>query len=127
MFGNIAGYILIKCDAKCDYVAMLNAKEWQGKTVRALELNDNTNTALVINSEANAMDMIDYDDIKAKFKCSEFNDVLVPPDNDLITNMMESSMRMTRKGGYDGVVKSMVIAASLHKEEFNDDFLFQKQ
>ena len=39
----------------------------------------------------------------------------------------EVSKRMFRKGGYNDIVKKMVIAASLNRGEFNDVFLFQKQ
>lgn len=127
MLGDIVGYVLIKKDAECQYAVMSKPEELQGKILRALEFNDNTSTALIINKESNAMDSIDYDDIHWKFKCIEVNGVILPPEDNVITNIMMSDIRLTRKGGYNNDIKHMVIAASLHKQKFYDGFLFEKQ
>jgi hypothetical protein len=40
---------------------------------------------------------------------------------------MEVEKRVMRKGGYNNMVRHLVIATSLHSNEFNDKFLFTKQ
>jgi len=127
MLGDITGYVLVKNDAKCEHAVMHTPEELQGKIFRALELNDSTKSALIIDNKAVAIDMIDYNDIERKFHCIKVNDVILPPGEDMLVNMFEAERRLLRKGGYDSMVRGMVIASSLHKEKFNDDFLFQKQ
>lgn len=43
----------------------------------------------------------------------------------LLEKMEFATSRMLRKGGYNNIVASVVICASLTKGEFTDSFLFQ--
>lgn len=44
----------------------------------------------------------------------------------LFEKMAFAQSRMKRKGGYNNIVASVVIASSLTKGEFTDSFLFQE-
>ncbi|MEB5150239.1 hypothetical protein RXR64_29820, partial [Pseudomonas aeruginosa] len=61
------------------------------------------------------------------FKCCEYANVLCPPNMPNIEKMMYYHKVITRKGGYNYLCKEMVIAASLHRNEFTDNVLFSKQ
>ena len=53
--------------------------------------------------------------------------VVLPPNLSLEQKLVESGKRITRKGGYNKILTNMVIAGSLAKGVFNDDFLFELQ
>lgn len=123
---ELKGYAYIKKDADCKF-AMGDGDEWQGRIVRVMEFNDNSKSALVINSKANGMATFDYDDIQLSFKCEEFSSVLIPPGLSTMEKSFEAMKRISRKGGYNDTVKKIVIANSLQKKKFDDELLFSKQ
>lgn len=66
-------------------------------------------------------------DVEMWFECIKFGDVLLPPEveDNYLKLISESSKRLSRKGGYNQIVRRMVVAYSLQKGKFYDDFLFQ--
>lgn len=82
---------------------------------------------LVLNPQGTALAMFDKKDVWKSFKCNIFNGVVVPHNLNPIEKAAYAMQRITRKGGYNHIVRQMVIVASLHKGVLNDNFLFQKQ
>lgn len=66
-------------------------------------------------------------DVGAYFLCDSFANVLLPTGLNPVQKMAESARRLNRKGGYNDIVRKLVIAASIQKGEFYDNFLFTKQ
>ena len=73
------------------------------------------------------VDVRSMDDVYRHFLCDEYGGVLLPCGLSTGEKMIQSMLRLTRKGGYNELLRKMVIVTSLHKGEFNDDFLFAKQ
>ncbi len=82
---------------------------------------------LVISSDAEELAMFNKEDVVRKFECSVETDFVLPPNLDHFEKIAYKAKCMSRKGGYNHIVKEMVIASSLHKGEFNDGFLWQLQ
>lgn len=122
---DIVGYAEIKHDAKTCKGAR-NPSDFIGKICRVMEFGHD-GCVMVLNSQGNALAMFDSCDVYRSFKCKIFNDVITPPNMDFIEQIMYHDKVMTRKGGYNNIVKNFVIASSLHKGEFNDHVLWAKQ
>jgi hypothetical protein len=122
---TVKGYVIIKRNAECKF-AMGKPSDWQGKTLRAMELNDRTDGALVVSNDAQKMASFDYSDIERMFHCDEEMNVLMPPHLDILEKMVYSTLVTTRNGGYNNMCREMVKMASLHREEFCDSVLWQK-
>lgn len=123
---DIKGYVLLKSDANCNF-AMGKPSDWQNKVLRAMEINEDTKSVLVINSEATHMGMFKLEECERYFHCEVMNKVILPPNLNFMDKLLEFNKRVQRKGGYNDVIYNMVVMASLHSKEFNDKFLFQKQ
>jgi hypothetical protein len=67
------------------------------------------------------------DDVEMWFECRVRGDVVLPKTDDGMQLMVEMGKRLCRKGGYNRILKGMVILNSLRVGEFNDDFLFKRQ
>lgn len=121
------GYALIKTDQKSG-ISPAPMTDFVGKPVRVLEFAEDGGV-MVINNEATAIATFDKQDVRSSFKCNQFGNVLVPEHIKIFSAAgVEFLMkRQSRKGGYCQIIQNMVIAASLQKGEFYDDFLFQKQ
>ena len=100
--------------------------EFEGKIVRILDINDR-NDVLVINAKATGIASFDACDVNKFFKCSECGQVITEPNLNELEKMAYMSKVMTRKGGYNEIVKCLVVAASLHRGEFCDSVLWAKQ
>jgi hypothetical protein len=122
---NIVGYVQIKKDAIICKGAE-NPKEFIGEVCAVMEFGYD-GCVMVFNPKFTALAMFDKEDIQSSFKCGYSNGVVTPPGLNMIEQMMYVSRAQTRKGGYNNILKQMVIAASLHKNQFNDGFLWQKQ
>ena len=122
---EIAGYALIDRDAK-DVISPVPMENFKGKIVRVLEFN-HRGDVLVIDDGATGLAMFDAEDVSRSFKCSQVGEVVTPPDLDMLAKMSYVGMAQSRKGGYNRIVRHMVVAASLHREEFCDSVLWQKQ
>ena len=121
---DVVGYATIKKDAVGQ--SPLPMSEFQGQDVRVFEFASDGG-ALVINAKATGIAMFDKEHIYRKFECGVSGDVLTPPGMNVVDQMMYMSKVLSRKGGYNNLLKNMVIQASLMKGKFNDQFLFAVQ
>lgn len=97
-----------------------------GKDCRVMEFASDGGV-LVVNSEATALASFDKKDVYRKFECKVNGDVICPSDSDLVAQIVYVGKVHMRKGGYNKLLRNMVIQASLMKGKFTDDFLFQKE
>ena len=124
MFETV-GYVVIS--AKAEIVSAAPDKDFQGQTLRVMEFATDGG-AMVVNNDGNALAVIEPADIKASFKCAVVNNLVIcDPNLNLVEQMVYYAKATSRKGGYNHMVKAMVIAASLHRKEFCDSVLWQKQ
>ena len=82
---------------------------------------------LILNKQHTAMADVQMSDVDRYFLCEIVCGVVLPPNLTQEQKAAGVAKRISRKGGYNHIVKNMVIAASLTKGEFNDDFLFELQ
>lgn len=123
---QIVGYAAIKEDANT--IVSVDSNSFKAQTVRVLEFCRFDDSILCVNREATALATIEGEDILSSFKCTEIsNDMIGPPDMDTIESFMYLTKCYNRKGGYEPLLKQMVIGASIHSGEFNDKFLWSKQ
>lgn len=120
---DVQGYVYLKSNADCSK-AMGKSDIWVGNILRAMEINENTKSVLLIDSSATQMGMFEMSDVILKFTCEEFSGVIMPKGLGMVEKMAYAASRQGRIGGYPLIVKNMVIASSLEKGEVNDDFLF---
>lgn len=83
--------------------------------------------ALVMDWEGRALASFDKEDVYRKFECRLVGGVVCPPEMDVLQQMVYVNKVTTRKGGYNSLLKNMVIQAGLMRGKFTDDFLFQKE
>lgn len=95
--------------------------------LRIIDIAVDGNGFLVLNANSSALAMVEKKDVDYLFYCSVLNGVICPPDINFAERLQFAVSRQTRKGGYNNIVANIVIAASLSKGYFTDDFLFQKQ
>lgn len=125
---NLQGYCILKQDADLSKCMDPSPERWlKNRPIRVMEFNKKTNSVLLIDHSASQMGMIEWDDMAMHFECEQQGEVLIPSGLNEMEKMVQVSRRLTRKGGYSKWVRSLVVAASFHRQEFNDDFLFQKQ
>lgn len=137
MIGDNKGYCLLKSTEHCfigynetfDPAGYREIKEsLVGRPLRIVDVAVDNSGFLVLAPNGRALvDVRSMDDVDRHFLCDEFAGVLLPCGLSPQEKMMESMRRMNRKGGYNDLLRKMVIAASLQKNEFNDNFLFAKQ
>lgn len=102
-------------------------EEFIGHTCAVMEF-DCDGGALVLNPQGTAMAMFDKEDIYRKFECGGIvSDVVCPPNVNELEKMMYVAKCLGRKGGYNQLVRNMVIEASLMKGKFHDSFLWALQ
>jgi hypothetical protein len=123
---ELQGYCIIKKDANFKNV-MGAPVDWLDKPLRAVELNDNTDSAIVLSESGTMVGMFDYKDIRCQFKCNDHGEVLLPPNLDAVEKLLYFTYTMGRNVGYNKIVRTMVIMGSLHSGEFNDKFLWQRK
>ena len=123
---DIVGYVIVNKNA--DITSNAPSNSFKYSPMRVLEFGrDGDNGALIINNEATSMAMIEGEDIAASFRCSQYGDVICPPDLSTLEKMAYVMKATSRKGGYSYIIRQMVIAASLHSRKFNDSILWAKQ
>jgi hypothetical protein len=123
---TVVGYVLI-CKEPKSKIILGKLEDFAQTPCRVLEFSRFDGSALVVNSKADALNCFEKEDIIASFKCSILGDIICPPNLNEIERMAYAAKVMSRKGGYNELLRRMVISASLHKGEFNDNFLFQNQ
>jgi hypothetical protein len=121
---DVVGYCTIKKDA--DGQSAISMDHFRGQDVRVMEFASDGGV-LVINSEATGVAMFDKEHISRKFECGLAADVVTPPGLNLVEQTLYVGKVLSRKGGYNLILKNMVIQASLAKGKFNDGFLFAVQ
>lgn len=137
MIGDIKGYCLLKSTEHCaigyneksDPVGYREIrKSLIGSPLRIVDIAVDNSGFLVLEPNGRALvDVRSMDDVDRHFLCDDFGGVLLPCGLSTKEKMIQSMRRMNRKGGYNHMLRMMVIAASLQKGDFNDDFLFTKQ
>ena len=121
---NVIGYAIIKKDAKTGTTAGV-LDNFLGKIVRVIEFAIDGG-CLCIDRQATGLATFDKCDIKSYFKCSVYGgQYICPPGKSILEDMAYATKCSLRKGGYDNIVREMVIMSSLHRGEFNDDFLWR--
>jgi len=123
---EVTGYCIIKRDATTG-ITPGDINTFLGKPLRVIEFSIHDGSVLVINSNADALATFDKSDIIASFRCKMKAHIVCPPDLSDTETYAYMMKAMARKGGYNDIVAKMVIAASLHRGEFNDSFLWQLQ
>lgn len=86
---------------------------------------NNSGLLLIEPKGACLVDCQNMKDIRSWFRCDEIGDILLPPGLTEAQQLYEVSIRYNRPGGYNQIIRSLVIAASLQSGKFNDKFLFQ--
>ena len=122
---DIVGFVHIKKDATTCKGAEFPA-EFYGQNCAVMEFGFD-DCVLVLNPQGTALAMFDKEDVRSSFKCGYSNGVVTPPGLNMMEQMMYVAKAQTRKGGYNNIVREMVIASSLHKNQFNDGFIWQMQ
>jgi len=134
---EVKGFIYLKNDAdlstamhsetlfKEEEILKEKKEIWLGKHLRCLEINKNSKSALVVSSDSTKMAMFDLTSASSYFECHIEGDVICPPELDIIGRLAYFTKAMSRNGGYNRIVAQLVVAASLHKGEFNDAFLWR--
>ena len=121
---EVVGYALIKKDAKSG-VSPIDINEFIGKVVRVYEFAKDGGV-LVMNLNATGLATFDKIDIQSKFECTEFAEIICPPDLEIKDKVIYTTNVVSRIGGYSDILKKMVIAASINKGKFEDSFLWAK-
>ena len=137
MIGDAKGYCLLKSlehcfigyDEELDPAGFREIKEsLVARPLRIVDIAVDNSGFLVLEPNGRALvDVRSMDDVYRHFLCDEYGGVLLPCGLSAEEKMIQSMRRLTRKGGYNELLRKMVIATSLHSGEFNDDFLFAKQ
>lgn len=122
MLGDIVGYCVIKKGATAFTPG--NLEDFYNKPLRVLEFATDGGV-FVIDSKGSSLAAFNKEDILSLFRCSVHAGVICPPDLDILSQMAYSTQRLTRKGGYDQLVRHMVVLNSLRKGFLEDAFLFQ--
>ena len=133
MLGDIVGYCIITKNSK-SWISPAPIADYEGKPIRVLEFGHD-GCVMVLHNKGTAIATFNKEDILSKFECSTFRvgdvDVICKKsDKDGFFDMEKQTYVqrcLHRKGGYNSLLSNMVIAASLHKGEFCDDFLWQMQ
>ena len=122
---ELQGYCMIKDTA--DFTkAMGESKDWVGKPIRCLEINESTGAVLAIDGSGTQMGSFDFEDLQSHFRCQTQGDVLMPSNLKGPECFLYFTAVMSRNGGYNELLRNMVIMSSLHKRKFNDHVLWTK-
>jgi hypothetical protein len=123
MLGDTVGFVMLKSTANCKHAAG-EPKEWIRGIKTAMEINNTTKSVLLIDGVD--MGMFDFEDVERKFECYRQGDVLMPKGLNEMGKMAYFGYVMSRNGGYNNMAMNLVIASSLHRQEFCDSVLWQK-
>lgn len=120
---DIEGFVTIKKNATTCKGA-LNPNEFIGKDCAVLSFGFD-DSVLVLNPAGTALGMFEKEDVERKFKCSGLvSGVVCPPNLNQFEKLLYVTKALGRKGGYNNLVKNMVIQYSLMEGEFTDNFLW---
>jgi len=119
---EVSGYCFVNKTTTTGLSA-IEIEKFEGQICRVFEFGEDC--VLVIDREGQGIASFDMCDIGSSFKCSETGEVICSPDLNEMEKMLYSTKCMLRKGGYNYIIKNMVIQASLHYGKFNDNVLWQ--
>jgi hypothetical protein len=122
---DIVGYATIKKDATTGRGSN-NIESFLFQDCRVFEFAKD-GAVLVVNPAGDELAMFEKQDVFRKFECEVVGDVICPPNLNEWDKMAYTNKVLTRKGGYNMLLKQMVIAGSLAFGKLNDNFLFAKQ
>lgn len=122
---DIVGFVHINKNATTCKGAK-NPNEFIGQTCAVMEF-DSEGGVLCLNPQGTALAMFDKEDVYRSMKCGYSNGIVTPPNLEMLDQMMYVAKAQQRKGGYNGLVRNMVIEASLMKGKFHDSFLWAMQ
>ena len=122
---DIVGFVHINRNATTCKGAK-NPSEFIGQTCAVMEFGVD-DCVLVLNPQSTALAMFDKEDVYRSFKCGYSNGIVTPPNLEMLEQMMYVAKAQQRKGGYNELVRNMVIEASLMKGKFHDSFLWAMQ
>lgn len=122
---DIVGYCTIKKDATTCKGAE-KPEQFLGKDCAVMEF-DREGGVLCLNPDGTALAMFDKEDVIRKFECTIMGEYVMPPKLDMIQQMAYMTKLTSRKGGYNNIVRGMVIQYGLMEGVYNDNFLFQKE
>jgi len=122
---DIVGFVHINKNATTCKGAE-NPTEFIGQTCAVMEF-DREGGVLCLNPQSSALAMFDKEDVYRSFECGYSNGIVTPPNLEMVEQMMYVMKAQQRKGGYNGLVRNMVIGASLAKGKFHDSFLWALQ
>ena len=120
---DFQGYASIKSNAT-GITSAVPLDRFLGHVCRVMEFTEDGG-ALVLDPKATGLAMVEKEHIHRHFKCCFYGDYIIPTGLGSIEQALYVSRLQMRKGGYNEIVKNLVIGASLHKGEYNDNFLFQ--
>ncbi len=122
---ELVGYCTIKKEATTGRSA-ISMDNFLGKDVRVMEFASDGGV-MVVDSQAKGIAMFDKQDVYRSFECRELGDIVMPANLNTIEQFEYSARCMSRKGGYNRLLRNMVVEASLMRGKFTDAFLWQKQ
>lgn len=126
MIGDIVGYCTIKKNS-ASIITAGDRKDYEyAFCLRVLEINEGGDV-LCLAPDGKSIASVNGEDVKNIFKCSTIGECILPPNLSDFEKFLYVEKLINRTGGYNSIIKSMVIAASLHSGKYTDDFLFQKQ
>jgi hypothetical protein len=124
---KINGYIFLKESADTKFCTKGGKSYWVKKPLRAIEINEESKSALAVDSSGVNVGMFDFKDILYKFHCSVISDIIVPKGLPFFEEMEFVSRRKGREKGYSPLIRAMVIRRSLYAGKVRDSFLFEKE
>ena len=138
MLGDIKGYCKLKstehcfigydCNVDPNVYEDIKADLMRAPYVRIVDIAVDGSGFLLLEPKGRALvDVRSMDDIERWFECRVRGEVVLPKTDDEVQLMVEMGKRLCRNGGYNRILKGMVILNSLMKEEFDDNFLFERQ
>jgi Cu2+-containing amine oxidase len=119
---ELSGYCFVNKKTTTGMSA-IDISNFEGKVCRVMEFANDC--VLILDSAATGIASFDMCDIGASFKCFEYGEIIYSTELNEIEKMLYTTRCMMRKGGYNNIVKNMVIQASLHYGKFNDNVLWQ--
>jgi hypothetical protein len=121
---DVVGYAIIREGA--DAISPIPLEKFYKNRVRVMEFATDGGV-LVIDNYASGLAMFDKKDVISSFRCEPFMGVICPPNLTMGEKFEYYARCMNRQGGYNSIVREMVIAVSLHRGEFSDSLLWQAQ
>lgn len=122
------GYCVIRKNSTTG-ISTAPISDFEGKPIRVMEFGVD-DCVLVINNEGTVLATFNKEDVAASFKCSIHGEYILPPgieDHNLIAVFTHTEKLANRKGGYNNIIRNMIIATSLHKGEYTVNWLFENQ